>query len=296
MPRPPDRGPTARSPLLRPTRPAHGAERLRAYGVHPGGLPADVWQGLGAALPPDVGLAVFDLQTMPEYFEAALTGAQPAISLAEMARRCMLELTASHPPGLPFTLVGWSFGGVVAFELTRRMYAGAAPLGLAVLDSIAPTPDFKRTDELLEPPLLVRWFAMYLAAKRGRPLTAEPGVGGETAEDGLAEVLATATATGVLPADTTMPGLRKLYDSFVAGLVRNNRLVLPYEPGWSDRPLTLVKPVRGLLPDHGLLGWDELAPVRAVASPGDHYSMLFDPSAWALVADLISRPAVSTAA
>jgi thioesterase domain-containing protein len=291
MTRLPDR-PVPRRPLLRQLREPAGPVRLWVYAVHPGGLTADVWQGLADILPADVGLSVFDLQNVPEYFEAALTGGVPAISLEEIGRRGRAELTAQHPAGVPFALVGWSFGGVVAFEMSRAL----DPVGLVLLDSIAPTQDFKRTDDLLHPPLLLRWFAMYLAAKRGRPLTEEPNIGAETAEAGLATLLATVTANGVLPADTAPAGLRKLYDSYVGGLKRNNHLVLPYEPGAAERSLTLVKPARSLLPEYDDLGWSELAPTRLVSAPGDHYSMLYDPSAWAVVAALVSRPQASAAA
>jgi thioesterase domain-containing protein len=292
MSRRPD-GPHRGAPaLLSTVRPARGPERLRVYGVHPGGLAATAWSGLADLLPDDVGLSVLDLQSVPEYFAAALTGGTPDITLPELAACAGDALRADRPDGLPFVLVGWSFGGVVAYEISRSL----APARLILLDSIAPTDDFKRADDLLDPPLLIRWFAMYLAAKRGRPLAAEPGIDAPTTEAGLATVLATASASGVLPDGTEPAGLRKLYDSYVAGLRRNNHLVLPYAPPASDQPIVLVKPARGLLPEYDDLGWRELAPVTVVPAPGDHYSILFDPSAWAVVADQVSTPPASAAA
>ncbi len=295
MARQPDRS-AARRPLLRPFRGPAGRPRLWVYAVHPGGLPADLWQGLTDVLPADVGLSVLDLHNVPEYFEAALTGGLPDVTLPEIGRRCLAELAADRPPHVPYALVGWSFGGVVAFEMSRGLAGDTRPAHLVLLDSIAPTPEFKRTEELLEPPLLIRWFAMYLAAKRGRPLDAEPEIAAQTTEAGLAALLARVTGNGVLPADTSPPGLRKLYDSYVGGLLRNNHLVLPYEPGPVPWPLTLVKARRSLLPEYGDLGWSDLAPVRLEHGPGDHYSILSDPSAWALVADLVGRPPAAAAA
>src|SRR5437764_10989978 len=123
MARLPDRS-TARRPLLCPFRGPAGRPRLWVYAVHPGGLPAEVWHGLAAALPADAGLSVFDLQNVPEYFEAALTGGPPAITLPDLAGRCLAALAEDRPPHgahLPYALVGWSFGGVVAFELARGL-------------------------------------------------------------------------------------------------------------------------------------------------------------------------------
>jgi thioesterase domain-containing protein len=292
MPPRPDR-PQRDRPLLTPVRAASGPERLRVYGVHPGGLAAAAWSGLADQLRADVGLSVLDLQNAPEYFAAALTGGVPRVTLPELAGRAHAELAEDRPAGVPVALVGWSFGGVIAYEIARSL---AGLTQLILLDSIAPTHDFKQTEEQLHPPLLLRWFAMYLAAKRGRPLTAEPGIEAPTTEAGLANLMVSASATGVLPTGTEPAGLRKLYDSFVGGLHRNNHLAVPYEPPPTQQPITLVKPVRSLLPEFDDLGWGELGPVRVVTVPGDHYSILFDPSAWAVVADLVSGPPASAAA
>jgi len=280
-------------PLLIPVRVPTGTERLRVYGVHPGGLTPGAWSGLADRLPEDVGLSVLDLQNVPEYFAAALTGGLPDITLPQIAARAAGELAADRPAGVPVALVGWSFGGVVAYEIARGV---AGVRRLVLLDSIAPTHDFGTADDLLRPALLIRWFAMYLAAKRGKPLDAEPGIAAPTTEAGLSTVLSAFSASGVLPTGTEPAGLRKLYDSFVAGLHRNNHLAVPYQPPRTESPITLVKPVRSLLPEFDDLGWGELGPVRVVPAPGDHYSILFDPSAWAVVADLVTGPASGSGA
>src|SRR6266511_2973788 len=95
MARPPDRS-AARRPLLRPFRGPAGRPRLWVYAVHPGGLPADLWQGLADVLPADVGLSVLDLHNVPEYFEAALTGGLPDVTLPEIGRRTWCCWTASR--------------------------------------------------------------------------------------------------------------------------------------------------------------------------------------------------------
>lgn len=277
-------------PLLIPVRVPTGTEGLRVYGVHPGGLRSAVWSGLADQLPADIGLSVLDLQNVPEYFAAALTGGVPQTTLPAMAARAAAELAADRPAGVPIALVGWSFGGVVAYEIAQGT---AGVRRLVLLDSIAPTHGFETTDELLQPELLIRWFAMYLAAKRGKPLDAEPGFAAPTTEAGLSTVLSAFSANGVLPEGTEPTGLRKLYDSFVGGLHRNNHLAVPYRPQRTESPITLVKPERGLLPEFGDLGWGELGPVRVVPVSGDHYSILFDPSAWAVVADLVTGPPAS---
>jgi thioesterase domain-containing protein len=112
---------------------------------------------------------------------------------------------------------------------------------------------------------------------------------GSGTEDGLLLVLDAAVASGALPADTPPPGLRKLYDTYVDGLLRNNRLTAPYRPVPASVPLVLVTAERGLLPDDRTLGWEPLAPhgLEVHRSPGDHYTMLTRPDAAAVIARLV---------
>ncbi|WP_431679137.1 thioesterase domain-containing protein [Kitasatospora sp. KL5] len=270
--------------------PADG--RGTVYLVHPGALAATVHRTLAAALPPGTGLTVLDLSALPAYWEAALTGGRADTSIEELADRIGEELAALHDGG-PYALAGWSFGGVVAQALVGRMPAGLRPERLVLLDSIAPTPEYQQPDDALEPPLLLGWFAMYLGAKRGRPVTVDEGrLAGCSTEDGLRLVLAAAAGSGALPADTPPAGLRKLYDTYVDGLLRNNRLTVPYTARACGVPLVLVTAERSLLPGDRTLGWEALAPhgLDVHHCPGDHYTMLDRPDAAAVIARLL-RPA-----
>ncbi|MEU1621678.1 thioesterase domain-containing protein [Streptomyces sp. NPDC005722] len=284
-------------PVLTPLRePAGGAAR-RLYAVHPGALAPTAWQPLAERLPEDTALSLLDLGNVPEFFAAALDPDVCGVTVAGLAERCLAEITASAPADTPFSLVGWSFGGVVGYEVAARLDAaghGARLEELVLLDSIAPVPAFKRADELLDPAMLLDWFAMYLGAKRGRPLVLSvPPVAGT--DEGLPALLAAATAQGVLPPGTELAGLRKLYAAYHGGLLRNNRCTAPYEPTPLDRTVTLVKPERSLLPDRGDLGWSRLStrPVRRLGVPGDHYTMLREPTAVAVLAGLLAAPAVA---
>jgi thioesterase domain-containing protein len=300
----PDRRPPAHPLLtcLRPPRRAPGArpDTERVYAVHPGALASGNWRDLAAALPEDTGFSLLDLQAVPEFTTAALRPAGSAADdtepgVTQLARRCLTALTADLPPQAPFRLVGWSFGGVVAYEMAVQLASagrGAQLRDLVLLDSIAPVHAFKRPDELLDPRMLLRWFAMYLGAKRGAALRVDlpPGTSLDT---GLDLLLEAATAQGVLPPDTEAAGLRKLYGAYAGGLSRNNRCTTPYTPAPLDRLLTLVKPQGSLLPDRGDLGWSELTPhpVRRLTVPGDHYTMLHEPAAVPVVSGLLAEPA-----
>ncbi|MEJ2855600.1 MULTISPECIES: thioesterase domain-containing protein [unclassified Saccharothrix] len=240
--------------------------------VHPGAVPAAEYAELAQALAP-ASLSVVDLEQVPEYFEAALTGVLTT-SIDALADRVVAELRARGVPDR-WTLAGWSFGGVVAFTAVSRLGAEERPDRVVLLDSIAPVPEYTAADEDLDLSLVLGWFAMYLAAKRDRPVDASAD---------LEAVLEAGLRSGALRPGTTLPGLRKVFTTYADGLRRNNSLARAHTPVPVDVPVTLVRPERGLLATPDPLGWDSLAPgLSTTACPGDHYSMLRHPGALAVL-------------
>jgi thioesterase domain-containing protein len=267
------------------------------YAVHPGALPSEVWGGVADALPDGTGFAVLDLAGVPEYFEAALSGGRSDLTVADLTAQLTAELRAdraarSGTGGTTFT--GWSFGGVLAQAMTETLEPAERPDRLVLLDSIAPTDAYQQADDALDPPMLLRWFAMYLGAKRNREVALGPGgTAGLDTDTGLLRVLDAAVGCGALAASTPLPGLRKLYDTYVDGLLRNNRLTATHRPVPSSVPLALVKAANSLILGDDALGWQELAP-RGLdlrpPTPGDHYTMLTRPDAAAAIAEVLRPP------
>lgn len=276
----------ARPSVARPFRTAAPGRRT-VYVVHPGALAVQAYANLADAWPEGDGLTVLDLGGVPEYAEAALTGGRAATTVPALAGRL---LAAMAPADGPYTLAGWSFGGVLAHEMARALPSGQRPDHLVLLDSIAPTEEYKQPDDALEPGLLLGWFAMYLGAKRDRAVELAPdALAGLGTDDGLTVVLDAAVAAGALLPDTPLPGLRKLYDTYVDGLLRNNRLTAPYRPEPAPLPLVLVKAERSLIPGDATLGWSPLAPhgLTMHSCPGDHYTMLGRPDSLDVIAPLL---------
>ena len=95
--------------------------------VHPGSGGALVYLGLvqrlGAARPV-IGLQARGLDP----------GQQPIETLDEMVEAYVAAIRSVQAEG-PYYIAGWSFGGVVAYEIARRLQAAGAEIGrLAVLD------------------------------------------------------------------------------------------------------------------------------------------------------------------
>lgn len=284
MPPRPSRTPQA----VRELKPAGSAGTV--FLVHPGALEAEVHLTLARALPDPTGLTVLDLSGVPEYAGAAFTGGYAETTIEALAGRLVAELARVHD-GTPYVLAGWSFGGVVAHAMVEQQRPDMRPDRVVLLDSIAPTQAYY-PGESLEPSLILRWFALYLGAKRGRLVTPEPGkLDGCGHEDGLLVIRDAAVESGALSPDTPIFGLRKLYEIYTDGLLRNNRLTAPYRPSPARVPLVLVRAEGSLIPGDPTLGWHELAPhgLETHQSPGDHYTMLSRPDAAAVIAQQV-RP------
>ncbi|QUG99412.1 alpha/beta fold hydrolase [Saccharopolyspora erythraea] len=257
--------------------------------VHPGALPLSCYRPIAAELSGDTSLHVVDLEKVPEYFEAALTDHDTGLSLDGMAERVHRELAACDLLGDDVVLGGWSFGGVVGYAVAARSAPRQRPRRLLVADSIAPVAEFTTTtDDEIGPELLLPWFAMYLGAKRGVAIDLDAGdVRGMDVEAGLERALTAVLDAGALPPDTSVAGLRGVYRAYSRGLLRNDRVARDYAAKPVDVPITLVRPRSGLLGGSRPLGWDQLAAagLSTLDCPGDHYSMLSDPDAVAVIAD-----------
>jgi amino acid adenylation domain-containing protein len=67
---------------------------------------------------------------------------KPCDNVVELAERYLVLLREFQPQG-PYYLGGWSFGGVIAFEMARRLERqGQTVALLAMIDSYAPLPDY----------------------------------------------------------------------------------------------------------------------------------------------------------
>ncbi|MFF5160926.1 alpha/beta fold hydrolase [Streptomyces sp. NPDC000348] len=295
------RRPDATSPpklLIRHREAAPGAGTV--YAVHPGALPVGLWAGLSGALPRETGFAVLDLGAVPEYGEAALAPERSRLTIDHLidllttAYRADRDRTGGD--GADTVLVGWSFGGVLAHGLAERLEPHERPRGVVLLDSIAPTDTYQHTEgDEIDPTLVLRWFAMFLGARRGAEVRPRPVPKGADAGTALTLLLEDAIAAGALPQGTPPAGVRKLFEAYTAGLLRNNRLTAPYRPAPATVPLVQIKAGNSLIPSDPTLGWEELAGrgITAHSVPGDHYTMLIRPDSSQAIAGLVPslRPA-----
>jgi thioesterase domain-containing protein len=263
-----DEAPMPASPLVE-IQPA--GSRRPLFLVHPAGGNVLCYAALGRHLGPDQPL--FGLQSRGTGAEEA-----PGPTIEAMAADYLRQVRGVQPSG-PLRLGGWSMGGVVAFEMARRLAsAGEEVETLVLIDSALAPPG-------AEPPehLLLRDFALHLdlpperlAAREGELCAPEP-------DAGLEALLRLAHEEGALPPGLTLASLRGLYRVYRA----NSLALRRYRPGSYPGRAVLLRSSgpagRSALPPGGG-EWDRhvAAGVEVRPVPGDHFGMVREPH----VADL----------
>jgi thioesterase domain-containing protein len=201
-----------------------------------------------------------------------LDGREPPLArVEEMAERYLAALAEIQPRG-PYLLGGWSFGGVVAFEMARQLAERGEVARLVLFDSVTPA-ESRRVFGAPDEPAMRAMFAHDLWAQAGRG-AAPP------APDDLHR---RALDDGLLPVDVGPEVLERLFGVFRANLEAFTR----YSPAPHRGEVTLfaasenerVAPARG---------WAELVsgPLRLKAVAGDHYGLLLPPGVTALAGQL----------
>ncbi|HVR95001.1 MAG TPA: amino acid adenylation domain-containing protein [Thermoanaerobaculia bacterium] len=213
--------------------------------------------------------------------------AQGDATVEEMAARYVQAIREVQPEG-PYSLGGWSMGGVVAFEMACQLERqGEAVEPVVLIDSLAPG----RTEErVVQDGELVALFAHDVARLFGLGLPPLPslseGFEDLNTEDALRWLSAEAERAGILPAGAGSGEVQRRFKVFQA----NFRALESYSGGPCAALVILFKAAETVRPEVDL-GWSRLSrgPVEVHALPGDHYTLLQPPHVQALAARLRER-------
>ncbi len=214
-------------------------------------------------------------------------GDDASATVEELAERYLAEVREVRPRG-PYLLAGWSFGGLVAFEMARRLTAAGEEVELlALIDSFLPRPRAAGEPKGHE---LTRLLARDLEGLSGRAL--ELSADGPAGE-GLRPLLDRAVAAGALPADVGLARFERLAAVYQANLLAFHR----YRPQTYGGRIDLFTAQDGEERSEMAAAWSEVAGggLSRHGVPGNHYSVLREPRVEALAEALRARLAQSAA-
>jgi pyochelin biosynthetic protein PchC len=124
--------PDTSSPWFSIPRPRQAPRHRLVCFAHAGGSAAS-FSAFSAALPPDTELWATQLPGRFSRF-----GEPVATSLPDLVARIADALRAAAGPETPIALLGQSFGGLLAFEVARRLEADRPALALVLLSACPP--------------------------------------------------------------------------------------------------------------------------------------------------------------
>ncbi|NKQ37394.1 MAG: amino acid adenylation domain-containing protein [Chloroflexi bacterium] len=243
-------------------------EKRPLFFIHPSGGSVHWYVELAQNL--DGERPFYGIQAQGIYGDAPLH-----TSVEEMAAAYVPLIRERQPEG-PYLLGSWSMGVVVAYETARQLTAqGQAVAALIILDQGPVLPAEEPEDDAA---YYVQVFGKHvpLSLERLRQMTAE---------EQAAHVLAEAQKAGWMMPDVTPEQFRQ----FVGALRTHTEAWRAYEPRPYPGPLTLFRAEIQEENDLPLdMGWGELAlgGVTVLETPGDHLSMIQEPHAPALAAQL----------
>ena len=172
-----------------------------------------------------------------------------------IAAHFIREMKQAKPKG-PYLLTGYSFGGIVAYEMAQQLTAAGeqVPL-LAVFDTYAP--------------------GLHLEAIKA---DAKPW-------DGLKKAVLRGIVKRALKNEGTVPARWRnfhIVDTY-------DQAVKAYMPAPYNGKLTVIKAGQSWGPKE--MGWEKLARggMEVVVVPGDHYSLIKEPHVQALTRELVAR-------
>jgi myxalamid-type polyketide synthase MxaB len=201
----------------------------------------------------------------------------------------------TQPEG-PYCLMGWSTGGIFAYEIARRFQLDDVPVqSLIMLDS--PQPSVFQDVDLSDNARFLTDMVNFANYFSGTSMKVDYlALREKSEEDALAMVLQMAQRERVLPPETTIDYLRRL----ITVCKQHVRLLQAYRPKPCDLAVHLIRPedtsmlteATGQRHDDDF-GWGPLVDLHTHQVPGHHFTMLTGENAKALastVGNLLSDP------
>jgi thioesterase domain-containing protein len=207
-----------------------------------------------------------------------LDGESEPYSRIEDMAACYIEAMRGIQLQGPYILGGWSFGGIVAFEMAQQLQKQGHTVGLlALFDSRVP--GFNNRPSIVNDAALMIGFAADLGRVFCRELSISyDHIQGLRPYEQLKHVLEQARNVGILPDHAGLEMIQRLLQIYRA----NTQALMNYVPQSYSGRITLFRVAKHNSEEFGdrTFGWGKLAEEKLDIQdvPGDHYTMLAKPN------------------
>jgi amino acid adenylation domain-containing protein len=222
------------------------------------------------------------------------------VSVEELATRYLAELTEKQPQG-PYLLGGWSFGGLVAFEMAQRLIRRGEEVHLSFFDVRTPTANARLAS--LDPELmqayLVLEHAKMMAGATVKDLALTPhDLLGQSIDEQIDRVIRELGLESALPAELDLAMLRRYFQLRLARFAAIKNYRPRVYPGritlfratdvYTDTVLDEAARIFAEAAQNPTYGWEELStePIDLRFVPGDHESIVYEPHVQVLAEEL----------
>ncbi|MDJ0618872.1 MAG: amino acid adenylation domain-containing protein [Calothrix sp. MO_192.B10] len=223
-----------------------------------------------------------------------LTGKQkPRTSIEDMATDYLESIRSVQPQG-PYYLGGWSFGGLVAFEMAQMLHSlGEEVALLTLIDTQAPIAQLKQSD--IDDVMLAALVAKDLGGNFGKTIPiCEEQLQQLEPETQLNYILESAKRVAIISPDANLEQIKQILQVYKA----NIQAFLSYAPQIYPNRITLVQATESSSQAYDFLlkkfpqfkqdeflGWSQFSaqPIEVHSLVGNHYSILSEPQIHNLV-------------
>ena len=213
---------------------------------------------------------------------------QPHTQVEDMATDYIEAIKTIQSQG-PYYIGGWSFGGLVAFEMAQQLHRQGEQVGLlGLIDTRAPIPELSAMD--IDETAITLLLTQDISAIVGSPLDISSEILSQlNQEEQLNYILTAVKQAQILPPDTELKQMKQILKVYQA----NIQATLDYQASIYPNSVTLLRAenssslfsewISDKLPDwinNQTYGWERFStqPIVCQTIAGDHYSILTEPN------------------
>ena len=207
---------------------------------------------------------------------------KPRMTIEDMAADYLEAIRSVQPEG-PYYLGGWSFGGIVAFEMAQKLHSWGEQVALlALIDTQAPIVQLLQSE--IDDVMIAVLLAKDLGGNFGKTIPiCEAKLQQLEPETQINYILEEAKQAAIISPDTNLEQIKQILQVYQA----NIQAFFKYAPKVYPNRIVLLRASESMSPTQDfllkrfsefkqdkLLGWQQFSAIEVHSLTGNHYSIL----------------------